>query len=41
VTHKEHVWGFPIGMETVTLILQQKASGRAAAKKSLRIGGIE
>jgi maltose/maltodextrin transport system substrate-binding protein len=24
VTHREHVWGFPIGMETVTLIYNKK-----------------
>ena len=24
MTHKDHVWGFPIGLETVTLIYNKK-----------------
>ena len=41
VTHKERIWGFPIGMETVTLIYNKKLLDGPPPRRHLRPGDIE
>jgi maltose/maltodextrin transport system substrate-binding protein len=40
VTHKDHVWGFPIGMETVTLIYNKKLLPGAPPKSLSELAAL-
>jgi len=41
VTHKDHVWGFPIGLETVTLIYNKKLLDGAPPKSLSDLGALD